>query len=154
MLWSVIFLNKVLAPQNIFTDSNRGCICLSAPPKKLKKINTRSPYFVYHVGWSSTLFCSLCVAVWHKASELTAETLGLGDISPRAGSNFSWHSIGLKWMEKPECAAHILRLVQRKTWDFLLQSIRFFFPRHCNILLKLYSRGVISLNHVSKHLWR
>lgn len=31
--------------------------------------------------------------------EVTAETLGPDDRSPRAGSNFSWHSSWLKWME-------------------------------------------------------
>lgn len=119
------------APMQIYAAS----ICLL-----YKKQN--AVLIVYHIRWSSTLFRSLCVAVWLKACELTAETLGLGDISPRTGSNFSWHSIRLKWMEQPECTAHILRAIQRQAWDFWLQSIFFFC---CTILLKLYSNTFWSI---------
>lgn len=126
------------APMQIYTASN----CLL-----YKKTKQNVVLIVYHIRWSSTLFGSLCVAVWLKACELTAETLGLGDISPRTGSNFSWHSIRLKWMEQPECTAHILRAIQRQAWDFWLQSIFC----HCTILLKLYSKLITPLKHIQKH---
>lgn len=108
-----------------------------------------SPYCSSHALILHPALLPLC-GVWLRASELTAETLGLGDISPRTGSNFSWHSIGLKWMEQPECATHILRARQKrkKTWDFWLQI---FFPSLWFSSLTLEQKPS---KHVSKHLQR
>lgn len=136
----------LLAPQNSFTDSNQSCINLSAPPKK------RSPYclsrgVILHpvlqplcgsLAQSLWAYCRDIRPGWHKSSHRQQFLL----TQHRAEMD------GAAWV----CRTHPQSRTE-KSLGFLAAE-RWFFFRHCNILLKLYSRDVIPLNHVSKHLWR
>lgn len=149
MLWSVILLNTGSCwPLKIFSliQIKAASICLPHQKKRSPYCLSRGvilrPFLQPLCGSLAQSLWAYCRDIrpgWHKSSRRQQFLL----TQHRAEMD------GAAWV----CRTHPQSRTE-KSLGFLAAERRCFFFRHCNILLKLYSRDVIPLNHVSKHLWR